>query len=237
MGVNDQAATRTATPRAPGDPEPDLVDYRVVHRAMTTDLARLAAVAEELVDDPDRRRLELLRWYLGGISAEIANHHRVEDEDIWPLLETVAGDRAALVPLTEDHELLDPLLARAGALAGVVTATPGLATTLREVADLLSRHISDEERDVFPIITDHVTVEDYAWMQQRFRGTLGLATLTFVVPWVVAHATEPERAALIADAPALLRVLLAITARRFAARAAALFGTGVPATEPRRGRA
>ncbi|WP_433785457.1 hypothetical protein ACQPX6_03525 [Actinomycetospora sp. CA-101289] len=51
---------------------------------MTRDLARLATVADELVRSPDRRRLRLLRRYLRGVTAEIVNHHRVEDDDVWP---------------------------------------------------------------------------------------------------------------------------------------------------------
>jgi deazaflavin-dependent oxidoreductase (nitroreductase family) len=225
--------TRTATPRGPDDPEPDLCDYRVVHRAMTRDLARLAAVADDLAGSPDPRRLRLLHWYLLGVSAEIVNHHRVEDDDVWPLLEAVAADRTALVALTEDHERLDPLLARAGELAAADTATPELAGTLHELADLLARHVGDEERDVFPIIAERVRVEDYARLQERFRGTLGLRVLTFVVPWVVGHATPDERATLLADAPSPLRVLLAATERRFRARAALLFGTGLPPADQR----
>ncbi|HSK59514.1 MAG TPA: hypothetical protein VK935_10720, partial [Actinomycetospora sp.] len=61
------ATARTATPRGPGDPVPDLCDYRVVHRAMTRDLARLGTVADDLVRAPDPRRLRLLRWYLRGV--------------------------------------------------------------------------------------------------------------------------------------------------------------------------
>jgi hypothetical protein len=37
---------RTTTAREPHKPAPDLLDYRVVLRAMTSDLARLAVVAE-----------------------------------------------------------------------------------------------------------------------------------------------------------------------------------------------
>ncbi|GAA4904584.1 hemerythrin HHE cation binding domain-containing protein [Actinomycetospora succinea] len=213
-----------ATPRRPGDPTPDLLDYRVVHRAMTRDLTRLAEVAGELVRTPDRRRLRLLRHYLQGVTAEIVNHHRVEDDDVWPLLEEVAGDLTALCALTEDHERLDPLLDRAGELAAAGEAGPELAAVLGEVADLLVRHVADEERDVFPIIIERVTVEDYARLQERFRGTLGLGVLTFVVPWVVSHATPDERRVLVAEAPAPLRGILALTERRFAARAGRLFG-------------
>jgi F420H(2)-dependent quinone reductase len=224
---------RVATTRMPGEPAPELLDYRVVHRAMTRDLARLATVADQLVRAPDPRRLRLLRWYLAGVTAEIVNHHRVEDDDVWPLLEAVAGDLTALVALTEDHERLDPLLARAGELAAADDATPELSAVLHEVADLLARHVADEERDVFPIITERVRVEDYARLQERFRGTLGLGVLTFVVPWVVGHASTEERRVLLGHAPPPLRGILAVTEGRFRTRAARLFATGLSPADRR----
>ena len=73
-------------PRTPGEPVPDLRDYRVVHRAMTVDLQRLAIAAADLVDRPDRARMAALRYYLRVVSAEIESHHHVEDEDVWPFL-------------------------------------------------------------------------------------------------------------------------------------------------------
>lgn len=212
------------TRRGPDEPVPDLIDYRIVHRAMTVDLDRLATAAAELVDRPDPARMSALRYYLGAVSGEIESHHHVEDDHVWPLLVAVAGERAALVPLTDDHERLDPLLHRAGGLAALTRATPELVAVLREITDLLVRHIADEERDVFPIITEFVRVADYERLQKRFRDNLRPSLLPFVVPWAVRHATPEERPVLIADAPWPLRVLLKIFEPRFRAREELLFG-------------
>jgi hypothetical protein len=222
MGTSSSA--HHVVPRTAGDPVPDLTDYRVVHRAMTVDLDRLATAAAELVARPDRRRLTALRWYLRGISHEIESHHHVEDEHVWPVVVAAAGERAALVALTADHERLDPLLHRAAELAARPRVTAELAAVLREVADLLVRHVEDEERDVFGLITGFVRVEDYVRLQERFRGNLRPSLLPFVVPWAISHATDDERAAMIAEAPRPLRLVLAIFQPRFAARQALLFG-------------
>jgi hemerythrin-like domain-containing protein len=210
--------------RRRGEPAPDLTDYRVVHRAMTVDLHRLAAAAAELVERPDIARLALLRRYLHAVSSEIESHHRVEDEHVWPVLEAVAGDRTALVPLTEDHDRLDPLLHRAAELTAHDRATPALAAVLAEIADLLTRHVADEERDIFPIIADRVRVEDYRALQARFRAGLRPRLLPFLAPWAVRHATPEERAVMAADAGPLLRVLLALFEPRFLAAETRLFG-------------
>ncbi len=211
-------------PRRPGDPEPDLTDYRVVHRAMTVDLDRLAVAAAELVDRHDARRLTALRYYLRCVSHEIESHHHVEDEHVWPVVVAAAGERAALVELTEDHDRLDPLLHRAAALAARIRATPELAAVLREIADLLVRHVEDEERDVFPLLTEFVRVRDYARLQARFRDNLKPCMLLFVAPWAVRHATPEERAVMVGEAPWPLRLILTIFEPKFRAREAVLFG-------------
>ena len=80
-----------AASRHPGDPAPDLLDYRLVHRAMTVDFARLATVATELAAHPDPARMAALRRYLEAMSAEVASHHHVEDADVWPILVAVGA--------------------------------------------------------------------------------------------------------------------------------------------------
>jgi iron-sulfur cluster repair protein YtfE (RIC family) len=211
--------------RRPGEPVPDLLDYRVVHRAMTTvDVRKLATAAAQLVERPDPTRMAALRRYLKAVSHEIVSHHQVEDDHVWPFLEALAGHRTALVPLTEDHERLDPLLHRAGELAAREQSSPELAAVLRELADMLARHVADEERDVFPIITDFVRVEDYQRMQRQFRKNLRPSLLPFLVPWVLGHASARERAALLAEAGWPMRLLYTLFEPRFRARAELLFG-------------
>jgi hemerythrin-like domain-containing protein len=211
-------------PRKDGDPVPDLTVYRVVHRAMTIDLDRLAVAAAELVERPDPARLGALRWYLRGISHEIESHHHVEDEHVWPMVVAAAGEHAALVALTDDHQRLDPLLHRAAELAARPRPTVDLAAVLGEIAALLTDHIRDEERDVFPLLREYVRVEDFAVLEERFQGNLRPSQLAFVVPWAVRHATEAERTASVAEAPWPLRALLAVFGPRFRAREAVLFG-------------
>jgi len=217
--------TETALIRRPrGEPAPELTDYRVVHRAMTVDLHRLATAAAELVEHPHPARMAALRHYLRAVSHQIASHHHVEDEHVWPFLVATAGERTALLPLSDDHERLDPLLAMAAALAALDHATPELAAVLREVTDLLVRHIAAEERDVFPLISEFVRIADYRRMQQRFQANLRLTLLPFLLPWVFRHASDQERQILLAHARWPVRVLLRIFEPRFAAREELLFG-------------
>jgi iron-sulfur cluster repair protein YtfE (RIC family) len=210
--------------RPAGEPAPDLTDYRVVHRAMAIDLARLTRAAAELTERHDPARMAALRYYLRAVFGEIASHHHVEDEQVWPLLVSVAGDRIALVPLTDDHDRLDPLLHRATALAARDRATPALAAALGEITELLVRHIADEERDVFPLIERFVRPADYRRLQQHFQTNLRLSLLPFLLPWVFRHATAPERRVLLTHARWPVRVLLRIFEPGFQAREELVFG-------------
>ncbi|GAA4882323.1 nitroreductase/quinone reductase family protein [Actinomycetospora straminea] len=219
MDTEAVVATRPTT-----GPAPDLIDYRVAHRAMTVDIARLATAAGELVERPDPARLRALRRYLEGMRGEIENHHRVEDEHVWPALEAVAGTTVSLTPLTEDHDRLDPLLRRASVLAAGDRAGPELAAVMRELSALLERHIDDEERKIFPLIEHHLSRAEYRELQRHFRRGLDPRLLAFVVPWMVGHADAAERRALLADAGLPLRLLLALTERPFASRRRRLFG-------------
>ena len=103
-------------------------------------------------------------------------------------------------------------------------ADPELVGVLREVADLLTRHVAAEERDVFPIITERVRVADYERLQKRFQGNLKPSLLPFLVPWVLRHASPEDRAALLAEAGWPMRVLNRLFEPRFRAREELLFG-------------
>jgi iron-sulfur cluster repair protein YtfE (RIC family) len=226
--------------RRPDEPAPDLTDYLVVHRAMTTDLRRLAEVADRIArgtESLDARRAAALRAYLVGIGAEIRSHHQIEDDHVWPFLVAVSRDAdadtdaAGLTGLTSDHEELDPLLdeaerAAAGLVAAPTDPAPAdrLADVLATLSTLLDRHIADEEHGVFPVIRRYVRVADYRRLQRRFRGNLSLRALVFAAPWVVSHATAPERAVLLADAGVGLRILLRVVGGRFAALQRLVFG-------------
>lgn len=216
----------TRTMHAPGDRRPDLLDYRLVHRAMTVDFERLATAAEELASRPDRARMAELRRYLGAMTGEVVSHHHVEDAHVWPALTELAGDDVALAPLTADHEQLDPLLQLANELARSDEQISHLAGILHQVAHLLARHITDEERDLFPLIEARMDVPGYQELQRRFRANLRLRLLPFVVPWAVSHATAEERRSVLAEAPWPLRVLLAVFEPRFRRRQRRLFQPG-----------
>jgi len=233
MTTTAQHPAIAPTPRTPTEPSPDLLDYRLVHRAMAVDLDRLADAAAEMASHPDEARLRALRRYLDAVSTEIDSHHRIEDEHVWPHLAALVGDDAVFDQMVADHDSLATQLSALHDLART-GAVAHLAAGLRHLADDLARHIADEEGDLFPMIEAVVTVQDYKRLQRAFRSNLRLRLLPFVVPWVVSHATGAERAAVLADAGLPMRVVHRLFASSFRRREAALFRRPSPSSGDRR---
>jgi hemerythrin-like domain-containing protein len=209
------------TPRGPGDPEPDLLGIALAHRAMVTDVGRVAdltvAIAEgRTLCGPDRARS--LARYIDLLCDSIHHHHTVEDEVLWPIIEASAGGYIDLTELTEDHAALDPRLDRVRALAASFRMSGGhniaaipLKAALAELHTMLGEHIADEERDVFGVIRRHVSVSDWVAVEKAAqRG----GRLSFDGPRTLAVMTDDERAALKDEVSPVLWAFVRLMSRR-----------------------
>ncbi|MGY1714604.1 hemerythrin domain-containing protein [Geodermatophilus sp. SYSU D01106] len=206
------------TPRRPGDPEPDLFGFSLVHRALRSGCRLLADAATAIAAGdpcpPDRQRAVVR--FGEAVLHEVHVHHSREDDVLWPVIVASAGDAVDLGPLSDDHTALQGVLDRArSALArfaedGPASAAP-LAAVLTELADELDEHIGEEEREVFPVMRRFVSAGDFARVETRFRKGTSPRHMVFVLPWVVDSCrTREERAQLFAGAPAPLRLLLRV---------------------------
>ena len=164
---------------------------------------------------PERHRAVV--HFATEVLAEIHVHHSREDDVLWPVIAASAGAAVDLEPLTDDHTELHAVLTRAEqALAAFAapgadlraTAAP-LGTVLTGMADLLDEHIAEEEAEVFPVIRTHVSAGDFAACEKRFQKGSSPAHLLFVLPWVIGQCTPAERAAVLGEAPAPLKLLQA----------------------------
>ncbi|MGY1734430.1 hemerythrin domain-containing protein [Geodermatophilus sp. SYSU D00684] len=214
------------TPRRPGDAEPDLFGFSLVHRALRSGCRLLADAATRIAAGepcPPGRQRAVVR-HAGAVLHEVHVHHSREDDVLWPVIVASAGDSVDLGPLSDDHTALQGVLDRAqAALArfaedGPAQAGP-LAAVLTELADELDEHIEEEEREVFPVVRRFVSAGDFARVETRFRKGTSPRHMVFVLPWIVdACRTPGERARLFAGAPAPLRLLLTAVQRRWTRR-------------------
>jgi hemerythrin-like domain-containing protein len=215
-------ATVRVTPRRPGDPTVDLLELRVAHAVMLRDLRRLAALAAAIAAGrqvSDERRARAVARYVGKVMDSVHEHHSAEDEVLWPVIAASAGDSVDLAELSDDHSVLDPRMDRIRAAAAALAADPrsedaatSLAVGLADLRDLLKEHIADEEQTVFPVMTEYVSVADWAAVTRQVRRRAG--DVTFMLPRAVDSAAPEDLAALKRAAGPALLLLLALVRPR-----------------------
>ncbi|MGW5570128.1 hemerythrin domain-containing protein [Nocardia thailandica] len=194
---------------------PDLLGISLAHRAMLADTAHLAAVAADIACGRSAcgpRRAAAVAGYLRDLCASVHHHHRIEDTVLWPALAEAAGAAVDLRELSDDHAELDPLLAEvdtaaAGLVASGAAGAPALAEALRRLHDVLTEHIADEERTVFPAVRAHVHPDRWADVEAAARAG---AKMRFELPRMAAVCTPEEWARATGGGGLPLRVMLAV---------------------------
>lgn len=209
------------TARRPGDPEPDLLGISLAHRAMVTDVGRVATLTSAFADGGmtcTPRRARAVARYVNLLCDSVHHHHTTEDQILWPVIEASAGGSVDLTELTEDHAALDPRLDRLRALAAGFRLNVGdkesaapLAAGLTELHGLLHEHIADEEREIFPVIRQYVSVDDWAAVEKAAQRS---GRMSFDGPRTVAVMTEQERLALSETVSPILLALITVLSVR-----------------------
>lgn len=222
----------TVSPRCAGDPAPDLLGIALAHRAMLADLLRLGDLAaavrdRDVICTPGRARA--ISQYVERLCDSIHHHHTTEDAVLWPVIQASVGDHVDLSELIDDHAALDPRLEQLRARAAAFRLSMGdrhiaglMAIELAELAALLTEHINDEEMEVFPLITEHVSVADWAAVEKAARDG---SRMSFDGPRSMTVVTDDERAALTQHTGIGQRVLLAGLLVLHRRRERAVFGT------------
>ncbi|WP_067137222.1 hemerythrin domain-containing protein [Microtetraspora malaysiensis] len=200
---------------------PNVLGFRITHRAMRGDARRLAKVTQEIAagrQSCDARRAAAIRDFTVQLCAGIHHHHSVEDEALWPLLVRSAGPEVDLTDLSDDHSELDPLLDEVrAAMADPAQAAKPLA----RLADLLDEHIEEEERVIFPIIERQVSPA--AWNAVEKLARKG-GKISFELPRIEQYALPSEMAKLRKLAGPVLVVLLALMRGGHRRRQRLIFG-------------
>ena len=211
--------------RSPEEPEPDLFGFALVHRALRNGCRLLADALTGIASGApcDDRRKEAVVAFAGHMLHEVHVHHSREDDVLWPVITASASAPIDLTPLTDDHVALQTVLDRAeGLLAAFAAQGPAaagpLAAVLTQIADSLDEHISEEERDLFPVVRRYVSAGDFARVETRFRKGTSLGHMVFVLPWIADACRPEERAHLLASAPPPLRLLLRLVGPRWERR-------------------
>lgn len=202
MGVVMTAMT-TASARA------DVTMMYLIHDALRRDLDRLEDGLHRLAATsagPSRRALiAALQRTWSDFEHYLHEHHRTEDEQLWPmlrkacpltgeLLDEFEGERAALGPL---------ISASRNAIEQALTSYPTFEDATR-AADIVGAlrgevraNLKHEEEAAVPYIEEHLGVMWAAFEERQRRGS-GRSGLVRFLPWLLDDA-DPVRADSVRD--------------------------------------
>ena len=213
----------TATTATSPSSRPDLTFVTVIHQALRTDAARLAT-AIAAVGPADRPgRVAGIEAFYGRYREQLALHHRHEDELFFPALAARAGaDAMHLDELTAQHDALDGALvavsdrlaAMAGPAGDFAADRAAAASALAAMTGLLAAHLTLEEQHALPLFESQITAAEYKQLEARARQATPRVQARFLIPWIIAHASPDQRAALFRSAPPL-RLLYRLNLRYY----------------------
>ena len=214
----------TALPASGGTPPDgsgcDAADLYLIHNAFR----RLYEVMPAGVRGTalgDRRRVEHVEQNVRLVNSALHHHHHLEDDMIWDTLEARRPACALHVDLMRRHhaevaELLDatePLGARWRAAPSEAT-TEELAVHLEKISTLLHEHLDREEQLVVPVIEEAFSQEEWDQVGAEGQKTYDRSQI-FLFFGLIQDSLEPEQLAdLLAEVPAMIRLLYALYGRR-----------------------
>jgi hemerythrin-like domain-containing protein len=203
---------------------------KIAHRGMLDDTGRFTQIVGRIAggEPCGQRRRGAIVDYLVQLCASIHHHHTIEDDVVWPILTASAGSAVDVHDLQDDHNQLDQLLAtlktRTAAFARDEPGTGAaaqLADTLGHAHELLSEHIAEEEKVVFPIVERYVSAAD--WQRAEKAARAG-ASMKFEAPRMMRHADDRELAKMKKEAGSVIRAILVLLVRSFDKREAIIGG-------------
>jgi hemerythrin-like domain-containing protein len=193
--------------RDPGqaDAPADVGFMRALHAALRRDLSRLRDAAAQLDGSAGAPPTVLAGW--DAFRAQLDNHHSAEDDDLWPVLRgelSDPGDLASVDSMVEEHRHIPP------ALAGVDAALRGggeLTAPVELLSTVVLDHLAHEEREVLPLIEQHLTRAQWRAFLHKERSRLSPRERPEFLTWILDDAGEQDAAAVLTEMPPPARLV------------------------------
>jgi Hemerythrin HHE cation binding domain len=216
---------RPTAPPVVGTSSRAVAYQRVIHQLVRRELRLLAELATWApADDVDRTRT--LTRHADLMGRLLLQHHATERELLWPaLLRALPADRAE--PAREhvqawtarvaglDHRLRDlSTAARQWAVAGTASARDAFALACLDLADAVDAQITEEERDLLPLLAEHLPAEAWTAVARSARCTLSPREQLFVLGLALEDACPGDRARLLAGLSRVNRLGWRLAGRR-----------------------
>ncbi|MQA80173.1 MAG: hemerythrin domain-containing protein [Streptosporangiales bacterium] len=203
----------TAHPAVPRDAAmADIREMLIVHRVFRREFAALPGAVRGVAVG-DRTRARIVAGHARLIMEGLHLHHSGEDVELWPLLERRVQTRADVTARMEaQHGELAALVTEVGRLLPDWVESAAhpepLAEVLESLQAVLLVHLGDEEAEILPLVTEHVTAGEWARLGEHARRGMRPAELPLMFGAVLEECDASERAMLVATLPFPLRLLV-----------------------------
>jgi hemerythrin-like domain-containing protein len=200
-------AVRLRARHSSGQPDApaDVGFMRALHAALRRDLSRLRDAAGQLGNTAAAPPTVMIGW--DAFRAQLDNHHAAEDDDLWPVLRrelSDPSDLAAVDAMVAEHQHIP------AALAGVDTALRGegeLAAPVEHLSTVLLDHLAHEEREVLPLIEQHLTRAQWRAFLRTERARRSPRERPEFLTWILDDASQQDTAAVLTEMPPPARLI------------------------------
>jgi hypothetical protein len=211
---------------------------RVLHQLVRRELRMLAELAA-WADPADAEHTTALTRHAELVGRVLLHHHAVERDLLWPaLLRALPEDlrstaRARIDDWTArcapvDSELRDvATAARQWAVAGTASARDAFALACLDVADAVDAQVADEEAQLLPLVSAHLTEADWCAVVAAGHCPLSAREQLLVLGMALEDLGPTNRARLLAGLSPAVRVAWRLRGRA-AYRAAVVRLRGAP---------
>ncbi|MEV0378658.1 hemerythrin domain-containing protein [Nonomuraea sp. NPDC050643] len=202
------------------DDKPAVWEMVVVHRLFRREL-KLAPELIRRVTPGDTARAAVLAAHVKEILAGLHHHHEAEDKLLWPLLlERVTFETELVNTMEAQHErVADHIEALSGLIPAwerSAAAEDGerVAATIERLHDDLLVHLDQEEERILPLVSEHVTKQEWDRLGEYGRSHLSKERLLIQLGALLEDATDWERQAFLGLLPLPARVMWALVGER-----------------------
>lgn len=185
---------------------PDVTEMAAVHRVFR----KAFTVAPQFIGkapDGDTARAAVVAGYYSNVLEFLRVHHDGEDALLFPKLRERASDVTLFDQMSADHEAVHAALD--GAVAAVerwqasasATDAAALIACLHELEAALLPHLDAEEERVLPLVSEHITCEEWGELPGHAMGMFSGDNLFLILGLVRDEMTQEQRDRMLQEMP------------------------------------
>jgi iron-sulfur cluster repair protein YtfE (RIC family) len=199
---------------------PAIQEMVVVHRMFRREYG-LAPALVRGVSAGDRQRADVVGAHLAELTTMLHHHHSGEDELLWPKLHARAPLSAELVSRMESqHAHVGGLLEQLDVLLPAWRSDPApaqrdaLAAVLDQLSPALEEHLDEEEREILPLVEEHVTAAEFDELGAKAVAAIPKARMLVLFGYVLEGASAEEQKMMLSVLPPPVRLVYKAVGRR-----------------------